>query len=232
MRHLLICGSCLLGMLGVAASAHAQAVQLPTFRSFGVQTSVSVPDRGGMVLGGVNSASSGSTTRGFGPLRSRASGSSVGAATTSVHATIIDHREWDEAVLAEARRRRGEEVTSFDNVAAPAADPHTAAKAARLSRQIAQRADRPAAMPASAAGPSLAEVRATAAARQQAKQREAAEKLAAGIASEEAGKLSSARGYYESAIRLGDDAIRAEAAARLAPIALPSKRSPRVVGTP
>ena len=78
MRHVLFFVA-VMGMLGTASSARAQAVQLPTFNYFTVQTTVSVPDRGGAVLGGVNRASSGTTSRGFGPLRNRASGSSIGS---------------------------------------------------------------------------------------------------------------------------------------------------------
>ncbi len=54
------------------ATAHAQqpagqaptTVQLPTFQQFSLQTSVVAPDRGSMVLGGVNRAASGSSSTG------------------------------------------------------------------------------------------------------------------------------------------------------------------------
>ncbi|MEM7311605.1 MAG: hypothetical protein AAF497_00500, partial [Planctomycetota bacterium] len=99
----------------------AQTVQLPTFRNFSVNTTVSVPDRGSASLGGVRRSSSGSTRRGVpgisrfpmagAPFRSRAFASQSGGSQATVHATIIDHREWDAAVLAEARRRRGERTS-------------------------------------------------------------------------------------------------------------------------
>src|SRR5262245_35901674 len=67
-------------VLGVSALASGQGqpqvppgvpttVQLPTFSFFTVQTVVSVPDGGGMSLGGINRAADGSVTRGFGPLQ-------------------------------------------------------------------------------------------------------------------------------------------------------------------
>lgn len=47
------------GCLTMAVSARAQVVQLPTFNFFSVSTSVSVPDRGGAYLGGVDRSSRG-----------------------------------------------------------------------------------------------------------------------------------------------------------------------------
>jgi hypothetical protein len=204
---------------------------LPTFRYFSVQTTVSVPDRGGAALGGVNRASSGTTSRGFGPLRNRASGSSIGSSTASVHATIIDHQELDAATLAEARRRREGVAGSaaMRTEVGSAQIDHLTSKAEFLSQHIGK-AEALRAPPATvASGDSISDVRARAAARQQAKLDEAAAKLASGIASEEAGKLASARGYYEAALRLGDEETRSAAAARLARIALPPAKTMRVV---
>jgi hypothetical protein len=229
MRYLLVAFTALIGV-NIASHAHAQAVQLPTFRYFGVQTTVSVPDRGGAVLGGVNRASSGSTSRGFGPFRSRGFGSSVGASTASVHATIIDHEELDQATLAEARHLRGasEEPLMLRYGRTSPADERIASKADHLSRNVALRDMEAPPMQPTEVVESLADIRARAAARQQAKLSEAAERLAAGIASEEAGKFASARGHYEAAIRLGDDTTRQQASERLAKIALPPTRAQRV----
>jgi hypothetical protein len=105
MRRFFISGAAILLSWTAHQSAYAQAVQLPSFHSFSVQTSVLVPDRGSAMLGGVDYARSGSTTRGFGPFRNRAFGQEVGRSQASVHATIIDHAELDRAVLAEAARR-------------------------------------------------------------------------------------------------------------------------------
>src|SRR6266550_789068 len=89
----------------------ATTVQLPTFSFFTVQTTVSVPDGGGMSLGGINRAADGTVTRGMAPLN-RGIGSTRGASGVSVHATIIDRDEMDKAVLAEAAAKRGEIIAS------------------------------------------------------------------------------------------------------------------------
>lgn len=105
-----------ISLLAMPSLASGQAVQLPTFRYSTVQTTVSVPDRGAMHLGGVGSAAAASRSRGV-PLlgmvpglgrlgRNRAFSRSTGASSMSVHATIIDHAELDRQVLAEAARRR------------------------------------------------------------------------------------------------------------------------------
>ena len=125
------------------STSWGQTVQLPTFQSFSVQTTVSVPDRGALVLGGVNRAAFGTTSSGVPglsrmPGAGRMFGDSAATARLSaggarVAATIIDLREWDEAVLAEAARRRGGSST------ASAID----AKAEFLARNIDRRASPP-----------------------------------------------------------------------------------------
>ena len=105
----------LMGPVSVTPVA-GQVVQLPTFESFSVGTTVSVPDRGSVYLGGVDraryeSSSSGvpglSRFPGAGPLLGhRASSASVASSGASATATIIDHREWDAATRAQAARHR------------------------------------------------------------------------------------------------------------------------------
>jgi hypothetical protein len=94
---------------------YEQTVQLPTFHYFGVQTTVVVPDRGSIPLGGVTYGGSTRTrfdrvgpNYGYGQF-SETLGMSVGA-------TIIDHDEMDRAVLAEAARKRG---AKFDVLGRP-----------------------------------------------------------------------------------------------------------------
>lgn len=132
----------------VASTGSAQApttVQLPTFHEFSVSTSVLVPDRGGMVLGGVSRSSQSSVSRGvpgankipgagrlFG---NRAIGRETGAATASVHAWIHNLDELDAETLAAARGGAESGTRSLDaalerkaaflakNVGRPAAAP-------------------------------------------------------------------------------------------------------------
>jgi hypothetical protein len=78
---------------------HAQiTLQQPVVRTIGVGTTVSVPDRGRMFLGGVNSAES--FRQSYGPFRSgtsRGYGLSGGSMSASVY--IIDLQAMDEAIL-------------------------------------------------------------------------------------------------------------------------------------
>lgn len=134
-------GRIVLGMtacVAVESFSHAQVVQLPTVRSFGVSTTVSVPDHGGGFLGGTAIGRSSSAARGL-PLRvpgvnplfrgnSRIGGRFVSRASAT--ATIIDLREWDRAVLAAARRRAGNADPTPDAVERRAAD---------ISRHVATR---------------------------------------------------------------------------------------------
>lgn len=78
----------------------AQVVQLPTFRTFGVTTSVRVPVGGTMSLGGNNTMSSSAARRGgLGPTVTGMGGTVAG---TTASVTVIDHNAID-------RRLRGPE---------------------------------------------------------------------------------------------------------------------------
>src|SRR5690606_31969401 len=78
--------------LWAAAGGEAlgQVVQLPSYRGFGYAGSVWVPDGGTASLGGSGSAGMSSTSRGFGPMASRAVGAGVGTRSVSVTAQVID----------------------------------------------------------------------------------------------------------------------------------------------
>ena len=82
----------------VAVQAQQVAVQQPVVATNSVRTTVSVPDRGSALLGGVNSAQSARSS--YGPLRS---GSSIGlsrsASSMSTSVYIHDLRAMDEALL-------------------------------------------------------------------------------------------------------------------------------------
>lgn len=131
-------------------AANAQnVVQQPTFGVFSVGTTVSVPDRGGALLGGVNRAAVGSVERGVPGLsnlpyagrlfKNRAIGSRYAPSTMSVHAQILDFEAMDEALLAEAARRRQVRLASpkFDHVEVVEQDVQE--RAEFLSRNIGRR---------------------------------------------------------------------------------------------
>ncbi|HWB13479.1 MAG TPA: hypothetical protein VG826_29915 [Pirellulales bacterium] len=91
----------------LTGAAYAQApavVQLPSFSTFGVDTSVSAPDRGSVSLGGVGRSSTGSTAfgTGFGP-GNRSFGRSLSGSRTSVRATVHDIEALDRETLARAK---------------------------------------------------------------------------------------------------------------------------------
>lgn len=81
--------------------AQGVAVQQPVVRQFGVNTSVSVPDRGGMMLGGIDRAASARSS--YGPAwRGSSLGVERSSSSVSAHVFIHDLRDMDEALLREA----------------------------------------------------------------------------------------------------------------------------------
>jgi hypothetical protein len=125
-------------------------VQLPTFSFFTVSTTVSVPDSGGAYLGGISRGRTSSTSRGlplwakspwFSPLgASRGAASELSRGGMSVHATIIDHRELDEAVLAAASRAGPSTATADARSSADAGAESVAAIRRQLAEEDRQRA--------------------------------------------------------------------------------------------
>ncbi len=108
MRRILIFGGCGCLMMAVrlpAAQAQNLTVQEPTLETFGVGTTVSVPDRGRISVAG--SGRSAASRSSFGPLRS---GTNIGlsnqASGLSVGATVHDLAEMDRRILAGAERSR------------------------------------------------------------------------------------------------------------------------------
>lgn len=184
--------------VAIADQPYGTTVQLPTFNSFSVVTTVSVPDRGGAYLGGIGRAYSGRNENGVpivgklpfvGPIfGGRAIGSSVSDSGAMVHATIIDHEELDRIVLAEAAKLRG---TNSGN---PSTRP---AKAESLARPVdPELAHRP--------FESLAAIKARNAAEDAVRERQLAEAVQKAETAEQAGKYAAARGYYLMAAKLCD----------------------------
>ena len=86
-------------IVGSSSILQAQiTVQQPVVRSTGVATTVSVPDRGSILLGGVSSAESSRSS--FGPLRTGTSrGYGLSGSSISASVYIIDLQAMDEAIL-------------------------------------------------------------------------------------------------------------------------------------
>ncbi|MGI9456471.1 MAG: hypothetical protein ACR2NU_07910 [Aeoliella sp.] len=102
---------------GLCDGQTTQRIQLPTFRSFSVGTTVLVPDRGTAYLGGINGLRQGQSSFGFG---NRGFSSSSNAGGVSVRTSIIDHHELDRALLAEAARNGGEKFDVYGRPVATA----------------------------------------------------------------------------------------------------------------
>ncbi|WP_425619366.1 hypothetical protein NA78x_003106 [Anatilimnocola sp. NA78] len=208
-------------LAGVHAFAQAPTtVQLPVIQVLSVDTTVSVPDGGGVSLGGINRAVDSSVTRGLplgkGPLTTNRGLSSVRSGSNmSVHATIIDHQELDAAVLAEAAARRGTR----------AEDPATLAlqqKADYLSRNLA-RTQPTAPVAASDRQPSVEQIRERNELAAAVRDAEAASFFAKGQAAEAAGKPGIAKIYYQMVARRDQAGLKQQAEARLAALASPGK---------
>src|SRR5947208_2620328 len=105
-------GSIAQGQVAQPQPLPATTVQLPTFSVFTVQTTVSVPDGGGIALGGIDRGVDSTVNRNSGLTRNRGIGSSRTASGVSVSATIIDRDEMDRAILAEAAAKRSVPIDS------------------------------------------------------------------------------------------------------------------------
>jgi hypothetical protein len=182
------------GQQQVPGGLPATTVQLPSFSIFSVNTTVSVPDRGGMYLGGVNRARDGSRSRGLG---NRAIGSDRAANGVQVLATIHNMDELDRAVLAKAAAKRG------------ALDP-AVAQAELL---------RPGVGAAAAGGDSIVAIRAQKAAAADASAKEAAEQFAKAETAAAEGKTSVARIYYQMVARRDVGELKRLAESRLMKLA-------------
>ena len=84
----------------LAGNSHSQVVQLPSVHNFSYSGGAWVPDAGSASLAGNTYARSGSVSNGWGPYRTRASGSSFGTSNSSVAVQIIDLRALDDAILS------------------------------------------------------------------------------------------------------------------------------------
>jgi hypothetical protein len=192
--------------------ANGQVVQLPTFESFSISTTVVVPDRGTALLGGVDRAYYDSTWAGV-PFLDKMPGlgrlfgnrSVTGGASSSsvsVTATIIDLQAMDEAVLAEARRQ-----------GASVEDSATARRAAFLARHVGRRESDSAGVtvPSRPAPPGSGE-----AVQNPVVGDSAQACLELARRAEAAGRFGAARCQYDRAARMAQGELRQEALSRLA----------------
>lgn len=90
----------------------ATTVQLPTFNMFTISTTVLVPDRGSMSLGGSGGSRSASHSNGGPGFANRAGGSSSGASSLSVGVQVHDLAAMDQALLDEAKKAKQSEANT------------------------------------------------------------------------------------------------------------------------
>ena len=178
-----------------AATLCAQApavVQLPSYSVFGVATTVSVPDRGSISLGGVGRSSSGYTA--FGPALgpgNRAFGRNTSASNATLHATIHDFDALDRATLARASHRP------------PLAVSRGSRRLSAYSRFIA-----PQSTADSVPKGSVADARRLHQADVAQKEREALDELAHARRAAEQGKSGAAKVFYRIAARRASGALK------------------------
>ena len=179
-----------------AAPAKSQVVQLPTFSQFSVSTTVMVPDSGGAMLGGIDSAREGVNEFGFGPLRNRGIGREFGSSRVGATASIIDLHEIDEILLGKARRD-------------PSVDLATLEKADRVTRGISETTGH--------GIRSVFALKRERAEKQLAQQAEVLKFVARGDVMQQQGKLTTAKTFYQMALkRTSDKDLRKDIARRIA----------------
>lgn len=203
----------------------ATTVQLPTFQVFTVDTTVSVPDRGGMWLGGIGGQRSGRNQFFPSLVGSRpAIGVETGASRMHVTATIMDLPEIDSQVLAEARRRTQALNHAFDDAVQDRTQ-HAVSGAVH--------AEKPAIT-------SVAEIRRSQLREQEQLQQQGEEYLQQALAAEQEGKPGAAKIYYQMAARRLSGELQQQALARLTALREPlagrkadgKPMNRRVIGSP
>lgn len=221
----------------IAPSAAQQniTVQLPTFNATTVQTTVSVPDGGTALLGGISRASEGSVTRGVPVLgkvpgasrlfKNRGIGRDVGLSQMTVTPRIIILEE-------EELRQTGfsydtlSQLSQTPAVARPLAvagpiapDPEVASQADFLARNIARHPAKSRDIAQTPGLPSVAEVKRQNELAKARRTSEAEEFFAKGQRAEAEGKAGVAKVWYEMAARRADGELQEEVAERLAILA-------------
>jgi hypothetical protein len=171
-------------------------VQLPTFHFFTLSTTVSVPDGGDAMLGGISGSSSGRAQRGIPglpsqPFDSVATGRASGTSNVSASATIHDFEAMEKSLEETGGRAQG------------------AVGKGRGAIVSLPKPDGPV--------QSIATIRAQQASEDAAKQQEAAAALARGRQLLAEGKTNVARIYFQAAVRKSTDKsdVREQAVAAL-----------------
>lgn len=197
------------------AVVFAQAVQLPTYSNFGVNTTVSVPDRGSAYLGGVTRARTGRNEFGTPllPFKNRSIGSEYSTSGMRVSAYIHDFEAMDEYLLSQAAGRAGSSPRPTGQLAKRGTRPEAASQLSSDPFQLRLQATRTSS--AGVAVKSVAELRAANLRENQKLQEEALSWFQRGQGCEASGKTGAARVFYQMAARRATGEFRDLIAARL-----------------
>lgn len=217
---------------GQAVAQQNITVQLPTFNVTTVQTTVSVPDGGTALLGGIGRFSEGSVSRGVPMLNkvpgvsrlfgNRGIGRDVGLSQMTITPRIIIQEE-EELRQTGVSAELLSQLSSASNAVRPVglagaapADPELARKADFIARNVARH---PAAAPTEEAGPappSLEQIRRQNELARAQRTAEAEEFFAKGQRAEAEGKAGVAKIWYQMAARRASGDLQQEVAERLA----------------
>lgn len=182
----------------MAAAQLRSTVQLPTFQQFSMSTTVLVPDRGSVHVGGVDRSLRHTARRRtpcLGPVARSDNAASLSNGV-SVAAFIHDHREIDEAVLAEWKGRKAS----------------SKATTAGVTRSRVQRNSQIDSTPAM---PRVSEARKQAQAEQRAQSSRARADFDLAVRLEEKGKTAAARAMYRSAFKRADAELKTRILSRI-----------------
>jgi hypothetical protein len=183
--------------------APAQVIQLPTFRTFTMSTTVSVPDRGSVSLGGVSSSSRYRSERGLPGL-----GHMPFAGRVLGNRTIAGHTH-------SGRLSVSAQVHDFEAMEEELSPTGVGSYNAAASALPAGVGSRKSAVPDEAGRFSVAELRRQQAARQQAEQARARRDFERGRELLAAGRADLAKVYFQQAATRGNAELRSDIAAAL-----------------
>jgi hypothetical protein len=190
----IVLGAFACGWLGPRPT-DAQVIQLPTYRVFSTGTSVLVPDGGGIILGGVDGAASATRGQAIWPgPNSRIAQRGIRGQATETRVTILDHREWDASVLAQASQAQRGSIHP---------------KAQRIARGLEHFT------PTASTTMLAAQARRQQSQQDAAADRNARQLIAQGDACRQRNQPAAARIFYRTAWREGRGDVRAVAQARL-----------------
>jgi len=207
---------------GAAFAQQATTVQLPTYSFFTTNTTVSVPDRGSVYLGGVSRAASGRNEFGCPllPFRNRSFGTERSASNASVSVYIHDFEAMDEYLLSQPTSGRSLEPLAAGRQAGTGSF-------STPTRDVARRPELAGRVPGSAAAMSVEELRAERVRVEKSRHEEALKWLERGRTAEASGKAGVARVYYQMAARRATGDLKDQIAVRLEAVS-GSSRPPKL----